>query len=292
MTIRVVLLLTMIGMSTLAMADDGAAGMCGKERFRFIVVPKKDVREQVSEFQPLADLLSEGLGVPVEILPASSYDGVMDAIISGAADMAVMGPASYILGARREPGLLPFASLAVEGGAYTPAGSSYYSLLLVHDRSDVKVLDDLQGSRVALGDPSSTSGTLVPKVSLPDLTGASLENFFGTQVYTGGHDRALNALLEGRVDAAFVSSSRVDEYVRRGLVAEDTFRVMWQSESLHYDPFVFSASLCESVQAQVKALMMTPSEQREQFLDNVNATAITNVSREDFRIIEKLIPAE
>lgn len=291
MRCRVICFALAVVVSLVGAAEGRAAESCGMERFHFTLIPKKDLQEQLLEFQPLVDLLAEGLGMPVEVLPASSYDSVIDAMTSGAADMAVLGPASYVLAARREPGLRPFASLSAEGGPFTPGGSSYHSLLLVQGDSGVDRLEDLRGSRVGLGDPSSTSGTLVPRVSFPEMVGVSLDDFFGAEVYTGGHDRALDALIGGRVDAAFVSSSRLDEYVLRGRVAEDSLRVIWRSVPLHHDPFVFSAGVCEPVRARVKALMTTPSPALRRFLHNVNANAVTPVSSEDYRIVDKLIPS-
>ena len=48
-------------------------GVCGVIGLTFTMVPKKDIDEQLQEFQPLMSLLSDELGVPVELIRASSY---------------------------------------------------------------------------------------------------------------------------------------------------------------------------------------------------------------------------
>ena len=116
MTLKATWLVLLLSLSLNALADGRAVTACGLDRFQFTLIPKKDVEEQMREFQPLADLLVEGLGVPVDILPASSYASVIDAMTTGAADMAVMGPAAYLLAVQQEPGLSPFATLAMESG--------------------------------------------------------------------------------------------------------------------------------------------------------------------------------
>ena len=136
---------------------------CGIDRLKFTMVPKTDFDEQVLEYQPLLELLEEGLGIPVDLVRASSYESVIDGIVAGSVDLAVMGPASYILAHRDDPDIQAFASLITEKGELTPEGSFYYSVLLVPTSSDVDRIEDLRSARVLLTDPSSTSGALMPK---------------------------------------------------------------------------------------------------------------------------------
>jgi len=91
------------------------------------------------------------------------------------------------------------------------------------------------------------------------------------------------------VDAAFVSSSRVDEYLARGVINEKTFRVIWRSSPLHYDPFVFRSGLCEAVKRKIEILMTTPSDRRRAFLESQQATDITRVDHSDYRPLERLV---
>jgi ABC-type phosphate/phosphonate transport system substrate-binding protein len=63
----------------------------------------------------------------------------------------------------------------------------------------------------------------------------------------GNHDKALEALLEGRVDAAFVASERADAYLASHAVDPAKLQVLWRSAPIRYDPYVFSASLCPAL---------------------------------------------
>ncbi|HAC29913.1 MAG TPA: phosphate/phosphite/phosphonate ABC transporter substrate-binding protein, partial [Marinobacter hydrocarbonoclasticus] len=84
---------------------------CNMNRLTFTMIPKKDIDQQASEYQPLITLLEQGLGMPVELVRATSYESVMDGVLSGGVDLAVMGPASYVIAHRTDPGLDAFASL-------------------------------------------------------------------------------------------------------------------------------------------------------------------------------------
>lgn len=263
--------------------------VCEVTRLTFTVVPKKDIDEQLQEFQPFLALLSDEFGVPVDLIRASSYESAIDSIVSGAVDVAMLGPASYIIARRRNPGIEAFASLAVEAGHFTPEGSFYNSMLIVNGGTGVEHREDLRGARVALGDPSSTSGAVIPKATFPEVVGVPFDRFFGALVYAGGHDKAMDALLGSNVDAAFVSSARADEYLRRGIISADSFRVLWRSTPLHYDPFVFRNDLCHSVRQKLLELMTTPSPRLRDFLDSQHAIRITPVRHEDYQALESFM---
>ncbi len=135
------LLTLILAFASLAFASFYSSGAvrevknCNMNRLTFTMIPKKDIDQQASEYQSLIAFLEQGgLGMPVELVRATSYESVMDGVLSGGVDLAVMGgPASYVIAHRTDPGGLDaFASLTTEAGLFTPEGGSfYYSLLVV-----------------------------------------------------------------------------------------------------------------------------------------------------------------
>tara|TARA_R100000306_G_scaffold62390_2_gene69373 strand:+ start:58 stop:939 length:882 start_codon:yes stop_codon:yes gene_type:complete len=263
---------------------------CGIDRLKFTMVPKTDFDEQVLEYQPLLELLEEGLGIPVDLVRASSYESVIDGIVAGSVDLAVMGPASYILAHRDDPDIQAFASLITEKGELTPEGSFYYSVLLVPTSSDVDRIEDLRSARVLLTDPSSTSGALMPKHAFAAELKESFSDFFGAEIYAGSHDKALLFLADNKAEAAFVSSARADELFRRGLIRKNAFKVLWRSPALHYDPFVFRSGICPTLRETVMELLKTPSAKLTAYLDTQQAVGVNSVSHSDYEAIDAILP--
>ncbi|MFY0731658.1 phosphate/phosphite/phosphonate ABC transporter substrate-binding protein [Pseudomonas sp. NFX15] len=253
---------------------------CTQQGLRIAVIPKKNM-DVLREHQPLADRLSAQLHMPVEIVPSSSYESVVDAIVSGGVDIAWLGPASYMLAYQRDPRIEPFASLTISRGYFTPAGHHYQALLLAR-RQVAEDVEALRGKRVALTDPASTSGSVVPSTEFSARVGQPLVQFFGSVVYSGSHDKSMDALLEGKVDAAFVSSVRADAYLNSGKFKRDTFEVLWRSDPIYYDPFVFSGSLCASLKQRARAAMLNNQEGLASFLDSQEATGIVPVSHAEY----------
>ncbi|MBC2769532.1 phosphate/phosphite/phosphonate ABC transporter substrate-binding protein [Pusillimonas minor] len=276
--LRFIVLLIAILASPLARADI----TCRDTDLRIAVIPKKSMDALVKDYAPLLRHLSKHLDMPVEIIRAGSYDAVTDAIVSGGVDIAWLGPAGYLTAHLRDPGVEPFANLVLEKGAYTPAGNHYQALLVVRADTGAKTLKDLAGQRVALNDPLSTSGSILPNRAFPAAVGLSLSEFFESQVYTGSHDRSLDALLNQRVDAAFVASVRADDYVKQEKMAPDALRVLWRSEPIYYDPFVFSPLVCPALKNRIRHLMLNESSALEGFYKSQQATGLMPASHNDY----------
>jgi phosphonate transport system substrate-binding protein len=277
---RFTLILSALLLNALLLADNAQA-QCTQQSLRIAVIPKKSMDELLKEQKPLIDRLSRATGIAVEIVPSSSYESVVDAIVSGGVDIAWLGPASYLLAYQRDPRIEPFASLTISHGYFTPAGHDYQALLLVRREvaSDVQAL---RGKRVVLTDPASTSGNIIPNAEFSDTVGMPLARFFGSIAYSGSHDKSLDALLAGKADAAFVSSVRADEYLKRGLIDRDTFNVLWRSSPIYYDPFVFSGTLCGALKERIRTAMLSDQAGLATFLESQEATGIVPVSHAEY----------
>ena len=267
-----------------------AAAECKQPNLRIAVIPKKSMEVLIKDYQPLMERLSATLGIPVSIVPASSYESVVDAVVSGGVDIAWLGPASYALALQRDPRIEPFASLAIKNGYFTPAGHHYQALLLAR-REVAADLEALRGKRGALSDPASTSGSVVPNVEFAAQVGMPLSRFFSSVAYTGSHDKSLDALLEGRVDAAFVASVRADAYLNSGKITRDTFNVLWRSERIYYDPYVFRGNLCDDYKARIRAAMLENQDGLAAFLASQDASGIAPVGKAEYAPLVRMMEA-
>lgn len=268
-----------------------AAADCTQQSLRLAVIPKKSMEVLVREYQPLLQRLRSELQMPVEIVPMSSYESVIDAIVSGGVDIAWLGPASYLMAYQRDPRIEPFASLTIAQGFYTAAGNHYQALLLSR-RTGAQNLDALRGASVALSDPASTSGSVVPHSEFSAALGMPLASFFGSVAYSGSHDKSLDALLAGKVDAAFVASVSVDAYLNSGKIIEDTLRVLWRSERIYYDPYVFSGRLCPALKKRIRSAMLDEQQGLSEFFTSQHATGLAPVSHAQYAPLLRMMQAQ
>ncbi len=258
----------------------------------FSLVPKKNVDNQIEELQPLLQLLEEKLNRTVRIVRPQSYQSVIEGILSRTIDFAILGPASYAKARARDEEVEAFASFSSEGGKLTPPGNYYHSMLFTLKVFSIDTVEDLRGKKVALTDPASTSGAVIPNMYFTRVIQAPLEEFFASQIYTGSHDRAISSVAKGHVDAAFVSSVRIDEALRRGILDYDDVVVLWKSRPIHFDPFVFRGGLDSATKKAIKSVMLSSTPQLKSMFKVMKATGIQEVIDDDYLAIHEIIGAE
>ncbi len=107
---------------------------------------------------------------------------------------------------------------------------TYQGDLLVLEDSVYQSFRDLEGRPVAGTSRSSTSGGLMPEGMLID-EGIDSETFFvdlygepGGITYLGSHDKAVEALLTGVVEGAFVNEQTMDKFLADGAPVRSIWR--------------------------------------------------------------------
>lgn len=252
------------------------------------VIPKSSSGAQSAQFQPLVKVLEATLKQPVQIVLAPSYGAVVEGLLAGSIDLAELGPASYAQAKARDSRITAFASLIQRTGANTEASDSYRALLIVRRDRKFNDLSDLRGGTLSLVDPASTSGALIPRMAITKLTGAPLERYFGRITFAGSHDRAIQVVQKGLVDAAFVSSSRLDEALRTGTVRMDDLQVLWKSSPIPYDPYVYRGQLCQQVIDKIQqAFFQNKGALKDMFRD-MNGEGFARVTDEHYRDIRDI----
>lgn len=273
-----------------ASAPLARAAACERpERLRFSIIPRGDVRKELAELQPLLDQLRSALGIPVEVYAAPSYGAVIEALLSGAVHLARIGPASYVSARRADPQLTAFANYANKASTFQPAGPFYHSLLIVRAGSKVADIAALRGKRLALVDPESTSGALVPRHVFARQVGAPLESYFAQVGYSGSHTQSVNRVLSGQIDAAFVGSQNLATVTASSPARERQIRVVWRSGPIPTDPFVLRGQLCDDLKQKIRDAFFNRSVRHSAaMLDKLNVASFLPVSDDDYRIVREL----
>lgn len=140
----------------------------------------------------------------------------------------------------------------------TAAGEAvYHSLLLVHQDSPLRSLDDVLAtcSSRALtfgnGDPNSTSGSIVPGYFVFSLNNVQPHDCFRI-VTTGDHESNLLSVASGRVDVTTFHSKGFPHLRVRQPEMVARVRPIWQSPPIPTDPLVWRKAL----PAETKAALM------------------------------------
>ncbi|MEN8135314.1 MAG: phosphate/phosphite/phosphonate ABC transporter substrate-binding protein [Thermodesulfobacteriota bacterium] len=173
--------------------------------------PYLPATELIKRFTPLTTYLGDELGLQVEIRIQKSYQTHIDFVGKDQADIAYLGPVSYLRIADNF-GLKPLlARLEVRGTPF------FRGMIIVRKNSPIKTLADLIGKSFAFGDPNSTMSHVVPRAHLKKA-GITLD-LLGQHEFLGSHHDVALGVLGGYFDAGGVKEEVFYEYENRGLRA-------------------------------------------------------------------------
>jgi phosphate/phosphite/phosphonate ABC transporter binding protein len=159
-------------------------------------LPPKVLRRELA---PLLRYLEGKLDRPIELVIKENYHAAINALLTGAVDVADLPAYPFLLARRREPALRLLAT------PVTHRTRSYESYLLVRRDAGLRRIAQLRGKRICFVDRRSTSGYLMPRVMVR-RAGFDPDRFFGAVRFSGNHLQALRDLVAGGCDAAAVTS--------------------------------------------------------------------------------------
>jgi phosphonate transport system substrate-binding protein len=140
-----------------------------------------------------ADRVASLLDVPVDIVQGESYE----ALEAGDYDFAFVCGLPYTqLADRLRPVAAPMLSCHPSTGR-----PDYYSDVIVRAESDFRRFADLRGGRWSYNEPRSQSGYGIVR---QHLAGVGSREFFGCVIESGWHQRSIEMVCSGEVDASAI----------------------------------------------------------------------------------------
>ena len=292
-------LITVFGMMVISFwgagSQLGMAATCeNPEALTLAIIPTEESVVELQLYKPVTDRMEKLTGKKIQFFMPTSYASVVEGLLSKFVDVAVLGPYSYVIANSKDKSIEVFATYAKRPGHMQEEGPGYRGVLISKRGSKFTSIDSLKGSTLGLTDPGSTSGNLMPRVAFTKVIGKDLEKFFGKVVYTGSHELSSVAVVEGKVDAAFVATHRFDNVVNKGEASLDGVNILWKSDPIPQDPFVYRNTLCENIKAKIRETFLDLKGQpgAKKFLDNVKSNKFVKMSSDDYNIIRDLKKAK
>ena len=215
----------------------------------FVVHPAEEAEASRDQYAPFIAYLKRELGREIDLFVAADYAAAVQAMIYGWADLGVINPVGYVI-AKQEGADIEL----IAAGIRKKTGSQYYQALIVV-RADSGIAD-LNGKTFAFVDPMSTSGGLIPSLYIKEN---NIE--LGEVFYAGSHPSVILAVKNGTVDAGSIADNRYYTAIEDGIIAEDEFKVLWESELVPSNPVVVQASLSEDLKSRLqKAFLDAPRD--------------------------------
>lgn len=254
----IALVMTTAALAAPALAEDKIAA------FNIGVLGGESAQDRMTSNECLRKYTEEALGVPVKLFTPADYDGVIQGLLGGTLDAAILGASGYAKAYLTNPDAVqPVLVKTNMNGSFT-----YHSIGFARTDSGIKSLDDMKDKVFGFGDPNSTSGYLIPLVELPKA-GYSMKpgEYFKDIKFTGGHEQTIVAVKNGDVDAGVTwadglgdwadgyNSGALRKAVDAGLVNMNDLVEIWKSEPIPEGPWVVRKALPQDVRDKFVALV-------------------------------------
>ncbi len=244
----------------------GAAMAQDQKEFRVGILGGENEADRLRNFQCLVDALPKAIGVEkVSLFPAADYDGVVQGLLGGTLDYAELGASAFAkVYLAKADAVEPILTTVQTDGS-----TGYYSIMVARKDKGFTKVEDLKGKKLGFADADSTSGYLVPLVTLPEaLGGVSVKEFFAETGFGGGHENLVLEVVKGTFDAGTTWGSGVGEFkdgytsgnlrkmVDKGILNMDELVELWRSPLIPNGPIVVRTGLNADIKSKFKQFMM------------------------------------
>ncbi len=258
-----------------------AAPVWAQPVLKVSTIPEEAATEQVRKFTPLAEYLSQTLGMKVEFTPVSDYPAAVEALVNKRIDLVWFGGFTHVQAARRSGG-------KVIALAQREEDTRFQSVFIAKTQSGIRELSDLKGKQVSFGSASSTSGHLMPRSFLLQA-GLNPERDFKRVAYSGAHDATIASVVSGRVDAAALDITVWRKFVSENKVDTAAVQVFYTTPTYFSTNWSVHTDMPADLQNRIKAalLALDPAQPKQAEILRLNrATRYIPTQNENYKGLE------
>lgn len=256
--------------ATALLALASAAAAQDLKEFRIGILGGENETDRLKSYQCLVDQLPAVLGVEkVSLFPASDYDGVVQGLLGGTLDYAELGASAYAKVVLADAKAIEPITTTMQ----TDGSTGYYSIMVARKDKGYKTIEDLKGKKLGFADPDSTSGYLVPLVTLPAaLNNTPVKEYFAETGFGGGHENLVLEVLKGNFDAGTTWGSGVGDFkdgyssgnlrkmVDKGVLNMEDLVEIWRSPLIPNGPQVVRSSMDAEMKTKMTNFLLKLNE--------------------------------
>lgn len=219
--------------------------------FGIIATEKAGALKQM--WEPFLDDMTKAVGVKVNGFYATDYAGIIEAQRFNKVQIAWYGNKAAIDAVDRASGEVFVQFVDLDG---TPG---YYSYLITHKDSGIasleQVLKNGKDYSFGIGDPQSTSGTLVPTYYVFTMNKIDPKTHFKA-TRSSNHEGNFLAVLNKQVDVATSNSEMTQKIKEKSPEKLEQIRILWTSPLIPRDPLVWRKDLPADLKKKIQDFMV------------------------------------
>ncbi|QIA27862.1 phosphate/phosphite/phosphonate ABC transporter substrate-binding protein [Thermaerobacter sp. PB12/4term] len=246
-------------------------------------VPSQNATTLQETAEPLGKMLSDELGIPVEVFVSTNFIGLVEAMANEQVHIGFLNPFAYVIAKDRgDPVEVMFKSVR-------HGNDSYRAQIFVRADSGIDDVQGLKGKKFAFVDPASTSGYLFAAHYL-------LKNGIDPEkdieaIMAGSHDGAVLSVYNGQTDggASFEDARTLlkDDYPD----VMDKVKVIAYTDPIPNDTISVASWLSDDLKKRIHdafAKIAQTEEGKKVLFDIYEIEGLTDAKDSDFDIIRNV----
>lgn len=240
------------------------------------LLPDENAQLQRARYAPLIEAIEGKTGLEVTLTIPETYGELVSLFATAEVDAAYFGGYTFLL-ANKLHGAVPLVMRDID--------LQFVSHVLVHrDNDSAQQLSDLRGARFSFGSRESTSGHIMPRHHFSKL-GIIPEDYFSTVSFSGAHDRTIQRIADGVVDAGVANGQIVRKLLAGDRDDVPAVRVLWQSPPYVDYVWAVQPSMSDRTREAITEAFLSLSRDDEldrRFLDAIGARYFLPATSTDF----------
>lgn len=249
------------------------------------LIPERNIFKQIERYEPLANYLSEKIGMDIKLKVLTRYGNIIDNFISLGLDGAFFGSFTYTL-AHAKLGVEPVARPETLAGS-----SSYYGMIFVRKDSGINGAQDMKGRAFAFVDKATTAGHLLPLAFFKENGIEDYKKYLKETYFTGTHEDAIYDVLDRKAD---IGAAKNTVYYQ---LAESDKRVLQELTILRKSPRVpenglaFRKDLDNSLKKKIKDVLLKMDKDPigKNLLRNFGAKRFIETTNSDYAAVYQYV---
>ncbi len=228
---------------------------------------------------PILQEVAKKVGRQARVIIVSDYESLGRSLLNGTIDVGWFSPFAYV-SAKDQGDVIPLVTAVVNNNA------SYIGYIVA--RNEFASLDSLRGKRFAFVDRQSASGYVYPRAMLMEQ-GKNPDTFFGETAFLGSHNRVIDGILEGVVDAGGTYSEAFDAAKANGAKIQD-LTILARTEPIPKDAIAARGTLDGQLLAALKQAFMETNDrngQQAERMKRVNLNGFVEAKDEIYDVIRR-----
>jgi len=246
------------------------------------LLPDHKPERMKKRYTPLWDHIQSETGIKYKLKIPASYQELLQWFSSGEVDIAYFGGVTY-LKANQQSGAIPLVLRDVD--------NNFQSVIMVNRKHPADAVRKLKGARFAFGSRLSTSGHYMPRYFMQRL-GVVPEEYFSSTLYSGTHDRTVEWVRDGKVDAGVANLEIVQKMFGDGRLKKNEVRLLWETPPYTDYVWAIQPGISEIDRTKLRDAFMklgTADLAHKKILDGLGAAYFLPARHEQFERLQKIM---